>query len=106
MGIKRRFSRKFKLSILQELESKKMAEVCRAHNIAPSTVSGWRKDYEANPKEAFKGHGNIWKEDAKIAQYERVIGQQCMELAFLKKAYERLKQLQAEEKRKERSLLR
>lgn len=106
MGIKRRFTKEFKLSILRELESKKLAEVCRIHDLHPSTVSGWRKDYEANPKEAFKGHGNIWKEDAKIAQYERIIGQQCMEIAFLKKVCERLKQLQAEEKRKGRSLLR
>ena len=106
MGIKRQFSRKFKLSILNEPETKKLAEVCREHNLAPSTVSGWRKDYEANPQEAFKGHGKIWKEDAKIAKYERVIGQQYMEIAFLKKACEKLKQLQAEEKRKGRSLLR
>lgn len=102
MGIKRRFSREFKLSVLKELETKRLAEVCRAHNLAPSTVSGWRSDYEKNPKEAFKGNGNMWKEDAKIAQYERIIGQQCVEIAFLKKVYEMLKQQIAEEKREER----
>lgn len=99
MGIKRRFSREFKLSILKELETKRLAEVCRAHNIAPSTVSGWRKDYEANPKDAFSGHGNIWKEDAKLAEKDRLIGQLYAENAFLKKVYERLKQRTAEEKR-------
>ncbi len=101
MGIKRQFSREFKLSVLKELETKRLAEVCRAHNLAPSTVSGWRKDYKANPKEAFKGHGNVWKEDAKIAQYERLVGQLYAENAFLKKVYERLKQ-QIAEKRSER----
>ena len=102
MGIKRQFSRDFKLSVLKDLETMRLTEVCRTHNIAPSTVSGWRKDYEANPKEAFKGKGHIWKEDAKIAQYERIIGQQCVEIAFLKKVYERLKQQVAEERREER----
>ena len=102
MGIKRHFSREFKLSVLKELETKRLAEVCRLHDLAPSTVSGWRSDYEENPREAFKGHGNIWKEDAKIVQYERIIGQQCVEIAFLKKVYERLKQQIAEEKREER----
>lgn len=106
MGVKRRFRRKFKLSVLNDLETRKLAEVCREHNLAPSTVCGWKKSYESNPKAAFKGSGNIWKEDAKIARYERIIGQQCVEIAFLKKACERLRQLQAEEKRKERSLLR
>lgn len=99
MGIKRRFSREFKLSVLKELETKRLVEVSRAHNITPSTVSGWRKDYEANPKEAFNGHGNIWKEDAILAEKDRLIGQLYAENAFLKKVYERLKQQIAEEKR-------
>jgi len=102
MGIRRQFSREFKLSVLRELETKRLAEVCRAHNVSPSTASGWRKDYETNPKEAFKGHGNIWKEDAKIAQYERLIGQLYAENSFLKKVYESLKQQAGEEKREER----
>ncbi len=102
MGIKKQFSREFKLSVLKELEIKRLAEVCRAHNIAPSTVSGWRKDYEKNPKEAFKGHGNVWKENAIIVQHERLIGQLYAENTFLKKVYERLKQQIAEEKRGER----
>ena len=106
MGIKRQFSREFKISVLKELETKRLSEVCRAHNVAPSTVCGWRKNYESNPKEAFKGHGNIWKEDAKIAQYERLIGQLYAENAFLKKVYERLKQQTAEEKREERCSVR
>ncbi len=105
MGIKRQFTKEFKLSILNELETKKLAEVCREHNLAPSTVSGWKSDYEKNPKEAFKGHGNIWKEDAKLAEKDRLIGQLYAENAFLKKACEKLKQHLAEEKRKEMSLL-
>ena len=99
MGIKRRFSKEFKLSVVKELETKRMTEVCRAHDIALSTVSGWRKDYETNPKEAFSGYGNIWKEDAKLAEKDRLIGQLYTEIAFLKKVYERLKQRIAEEKR-------
>ena len=104
--MKRRFTKDFKLSILGELDSKKLAEVCRIHDLHPSTVSGWRKDYNANPTEAFKGHGNIWKEEAKLAEKDRLIGQLYAENAFLKKALEKLKQLQVEEKRKWRSLLR
>lgn len=102
MGIKRQFSREFKVSILKELETKKLAEVCREHNLAASTVSGWRSDYEKDPGVAFKGHGNIWKEDSKIAKYERLMGQLYAENAFLKKVYERLKIQIVEEQRKEK----
>jgi len=106
MGVNRKFSKEFKLSIIQELETKRLCEVCREHNLAPSTVSDWRTAYENNPKEAFKGKGSIYKEEAKIAQYERLIAQLYAENAFLKKAFEKMKELQAEEKRKGRSLLR
>lgn len=102
MGIKRQFSKEFKLSVLKELETKRLCEVCRAHDLAPSTVSDWRTAYEENPKEAFKGHGRIYKEEAIIAKYERLVGQLYAENTFLKKVYERLKQHQVEERRKER----
>lgn len=102
MVTKRKFTREFKLSILQELESKRMSQICREHSLRESLVSKWKKDYSSNPKEAFKGNGNLWKEDAKIAQYERLVGQLYAENAFLKKVYESLKQQIAEERRKER----
>ena len=94
----RQYSREFKLAILRELETKRMVEICRMNNLSPSTVSGWKKDFSENSKEAFKGKGNLWKEEAKIAQYERKIGQQAMEIDFLKKVYESLKQHMEEEK--------
>lgn len=102
MNQKRQFTREFKLSVLRELETKSLAEVCRANNLNPSTVCGWKRAYAGNPKESFKGHGNVWKEDAKVAQYERLVGQLYAENALLKKACESLKQYLEEEKRKGR----
>ncbi len=83
---KRRFTKEFKLAVVQELETKSIAEVCREHSLASSTVSGWRKDYESNPQEAFKGQGNVWKQEAKIARYERLLGELYAENALLKKS--------------------
>jgi transposase len=105
MGINRQFSKKFKESILKELETKRLVEVCREHNLVPSTVSCWKKDYKSNPRDAFKGHGRIWKEEAKLAEKDRLIGQLYAENSFLKKALEKLKLLQIEEKIKKRPLL-
>jgi hypothetical protein len=79
-----------------------MAEVCREHDLAFSTISGWKKDYDINPKDAFKGYGRVWKEDAKIAQYERLIGRLYAENALLKKAYDVLKEESVEEKKRRR----
>lgn len=102
MATKRRFTKEFKFSILQELETKRLAEVCRANNLNSSTVCGWKRSYDKNPQEAFKGHGNVWKDEAIIARYERKIGQQVLEIDLLKKAYESLKQRLEEERIKAR----
>lgn len=103
MVARRQFSKEFKLGIVKELETKSLTEVCREHSLHPSTASHWRTDYEREPHEAFKGHGRLWKPEAKIAQYERLIGELYAENAFLKKVYERLKIQQAEERRWRRS---
>jgi len=100
MRTKRKFTRDFKLSVVNELESKSFAQVCREHDIHPSLLSKWRRDYKENPIEAFSGNGNLWKEDARIAQYERIIGQQCAEIAFLKKTLGVLHEKRAEERKR------
>lgn len=99
MKKRRSFTRDFKLSVLQELQTKKWGEVCREHNLNPSVIHQWRKDYAASPKRAFSGNGNIWKEESMNAKYERLIGQLYAENAFLKKTLEKLQNLRKEEKR-------
>ena len=60
---RRSFTREFKLSVLQELESgKSVAEICRQHELKKDVVCRWRKEYRENPKFAFAGRGNISKE--------------------------------------------
>jgi len=99
--MKRRiFSREFKLSILQELESKSASQICKEHEIHPVLLSLWKRDYSRDPANAFSGRGNAWKEEAKIAKYERLIGQLYAENALLKKTAALLQQRRAEEKRK------
>jgi len=95
---KRKFTREFKLSILRELESKSSAELCREHNIGQSLLSKWKRDYEKNPQEAFSGQGNMWKDNAKIVHYERLIGQLYAEIDLLKKTTALLQERKAEEK--------
>lgn len=96
----RRYSREFKLSILQQIETKSIIEVCRTNNIAPSTVSGWIKTYKKNPKDAFKGRGNTYKEEAKIAEYERVIGRLYAQNELLRNAYDAMKEQVADDLKK------
>ena len=100
MRPRRTFTKELKLSILRELESKSAAQICKEHNIHAVLLNKWKRDYESNPKEAFSGRGNLWKEEAKIARYERLIGQLYSEIDFLKKTTAILQEKRAEEKRR------
>lgn len=102
MGSRRRFTKEFKQSVVQQLDSSSPAEICREHDIHQNMLKRWKKEYESNPHDAFKGNGKLWKQEAKIAQYERLIGQQCLEIDLLKKRTEHLRRLRAEEIRMKR----
>jgi len=99
MRKRRKLDRDFKLSILAELETKTMAEVCRTHNIHPSAIYKWKNEYSENPKKAFNGNGNLFKYEAEIAKRDRIIGQLYMENELLKKTMKRLQELKAEEEK-------
>ena len=84
---RRTFSREYKIRILREIESgTKQAEVCRKYDLHPVLVNQWRRIYDKYPDTAFSGKGNLYKEDARIAELERLVGKLYAENAFLKKA--------------------
>ena len=90
---RRRFDRAFKLEVLREIGAgKSVAEVARAREIHPALISKWRRELAQYPRTAFSGNGAAYKEQARIAQLERVIGQLTVENRVLKKALSRLEQ--------------
>ena len=97
--MRRKFTREFKLGVLRELETSSLTEVCRRHSLDVSTVSRWRTDYEKDPQKAFAGQGNLWKPEAELERYKRLVGQLYAENEFLKKVYDHLKAAREEERR-------
>jgi transposase len=84
---RRIFSREFKLQVVRELEgSKTLAQIVREYEIHQAVAGRWYREYQQYGDDAFKGNGHTYKEDARIAQLERKIGQLTMENDFLKKA--------------------
>jgi transposase len=95
------YTREFKLEILAEIERGiPLAQVARAHNLHPTLVSKWKKDFMENPEEAFRGNGNSYKDQARIAELERLVGNLYAEKEILKKNIETLNSRLREEKRK------
>ena len=100
MGLSRRqFSREFKLAALQRLErGSSVGEVARAFEINPNRLHRWRQEFRQGPGNAFCGGGQRRWEEGRVAELERKIGQQALEIDFLKRCLQRIeegRQLQA-----------
>ena len=90
---RRKFTKEMKLAAVQQLESgSSVAEVARAFEANPNLLHRWRKEYRHGPGNAFPGVGKRRWEEAKIAQLERKVGQQAVEIDFLKGCLQKLEE--------------
>lgn len=81
---RRRYDREFKISVVAELESgKPVAQIAREYGIHPGLPSRWRDELAENPETAFSGNGNQYKDKARIAELERLLGQSHAENELL-----------------------
>lgn len=92
MSLKRRqFTREFKLQVIREVEAgKSVGQAAREHQLHPNTILKWRKLHHQYAERAFSGNGQTYKDEARIAELERMVGQLAMENSLLKKALSRL----------------
>jgi transposase len=85
---RRRYDREFKISVVAELESgKPLAQIACEYSIHPGLPTRWRDELAENPEKAFSGNGNQYKDQARIAELERLLGQAHAEIELLKKAF-------------------
>ena len=94
MGLSRRqFNREFKLGAIQRLEQGiSIAEVARALEVNPNVLHRWRKEFRQGPGNAFPGQGQRRWSEGRIAELERKIGQQALEIDFLKGCLQRIEE--------------
>jgi transposase len=94
MGLsRRRFTREFKLAAIQRLEQGiSIAEVARAMEVNPNVLHRWRKEFRQGPGNAFPGQGQRRWSEGRIAELERKIGQQTLEIDFLKGCLQRIEE--------------
>jgi transposase len=92
MTLKRRqFTKEFKLQVIREIEAgKTVAQAAREHQLHPNTIIKWRQLHQQYAERAFAGNGQTYKDEARIAELERLVGQVTMENSLLKKALSRL----------------
>jgi len=100
MMSRRTFTKEFKLKAIGRLQSGQSAgEVARALEVNPADVHRWRRELDEHGAQAFRGPGVKRAEESRMAELERKVGRQAMEIDFLKRALQHV-----EEERRLRAL--
>jgi len=90
------YSRELKMAAMREIDmGKSMATVARMYQLSPKRLEVWRGEWRAKGELAFPGKGARPQprlDAERIAELERKIGQQTMELDFLKKTLRRFRE--------------
>jgi len=94
MGLSRRqFTKEFKMAAVRRLEQGiSIAEVARALEVNPNVLHRWRREFRRGPGNAFSGNGRPRWSDGRIAELERKVGQQALEIDFLKGCLHRIEE--------------
>jgi transposase-like protein len=66
--------------------------VARALEVNPSELHRWRRELDEYGDRAFSGVGKKRAEDSRVAELERKVGQQALEIDFLKRALQHVEE--------------
>ena len=73
-------------------EAARLAEVARAFEVNPGLLHRWQREFRQGPGNVFPGLGKRRWEEGQVAQLERKIGQQALEIDFLKGCLQRIEE--------------
>jgi transposase len=82
-----RVTRAFKLQVVRAVEAgKPPAQAAREPQVQPTLMVRWRQEHLQYAGRALTGQGRLCKAEARIAEWERLLGQLTLENALGKKA--------------------
>jgi len=87
MSARRSFTAEFKAKVVLELISgeKGLAQASREYGIKDTVLSRWKQDFLAKAVEVFEQPKEVQEKEVKIAELERMVGKQAMQLELQKK---------------------
>lgn len=93
MGSRRQFTQEFKLAAVRRLEQGvSIAEVARGLEVNANVLHRWRREFRQGPGNAFPGNGKQRWSEGRVAELERKVGQQALEIDFLKGCLQRIEE--------------
>ena len=94
MGLsRRRFTREFKEAAVRRLElGASVGEVARACEVNPNVLHRWRRELRDYGAKAFPGEGQGRVEQTRVAELERKVGRQALEIDFLQRCLQHVEE--------------
>src|SRR5260370_41487123 len=93
MQSRRKFTKEFKLDAVQRLRAGEPGGlVARSLEVSRQELYRWSRDVDKFGERAFPGVGQKRVEETRIAEWERKIGEQVLEVAFLKAALQHVEE--------------
>ncbi|HWB99847.1 MAG TPA: transposase [Bryobacteraceae bacterium] len=94
MGLSRRqFTQEFKLAVVRRLEQGvSIAEAARGLEVKPNVLHRCRREFRQGSGNAFPGNGKARWSEGRVAELERKVGQQALEINFLKGCLQRIEE--------------
>jgi transposase-like protein len=90
---RRTFTKEFKEAAVRRLElGASLAEVARACEVDPNVLHRWRRELRDHGAKAFPGHGSNRAEESRVAELERKVGRQAMEIDFLRRCLQHVEE--------------
>ena len=94
MGLSRRkFTKEFKEEAIRRLDlGAGIGEVARACEVNPNVLHRWRRELRDYGLKAFAGNGQRRQEEGRIAELERKVGRQALEIDFLRRCLQHVEE--------------
>ena len=94
MSLSRRtFTKEFKEAAIRRLDlGASVAEVARACEVNPNVLHRWRRELHDFGPKAFVGNGKNRAEEVRVAELERKVGRQALEIDFLRRCLQHVEE--------------
>ena len=90
---RRKFTKEFKEEAVRRLGlGVSLAEVARACEVNPNVLHRWRRELQEFGGKAFAGSGQRRADESQVAELERKVGRQALEIDFLRRCLQHVEE--------------
>jgi transposase len=90
---RRKFTKEFKEEAVRRLGlGVSLAEVARACEVNPNVLHRWRRELQDYRIKAFAGNGQRRTDEDQVAELERKVGRQALEIDFLRRCLQHVEE--------------